>query len=39
MGQGKFVAYYRDSTAKKGKSGPGLEAQQEAVRSHRNGGA
>src|SRR3712207_6842151 len=39
MAQGKFVAYYRVSTAKQGKSGLGLEAQQEAVRSYLNGGA
>src|SRR3712207_2030920 len=38
MAQGKFVAYYRVSTAKQGKSGLGLEAQQEAVRSYLNGG-
>lgn len=36
---GKFVAYYRVSTAKQGASGLGLEAQQEAVRSYLNGGA
>jgi hypothetical protein len=28
---GKFVAYYRVSTDKQGKSGLGLEAQKEAV--------
>jgi DNA invertase Pin-like site-specific DNA recombinase len=39
MAQGKFVAYYRVSTAKQGKSGLGLEAQQEAVRSYLNGGS
>ena len=38
MANGKFVAYYRVSTRKQGKSGLGLEAQQEAVRSHLNGG-
>jgi DNA invertase Pin-like site-specific DNA recombinase len=38
MAQGKFVAYYRVSTAKQGRSGLGLEAQQEAVRSYLNGG-
>jgi DNA invertase Pin-like site-specific DNA recombinase len=38
MAKGKFVAYYRVSTAKQGASGLGLEAQQEAVRSYLNGG-
>ena len=38
MANGKYVAYYRVSTAKQGKSGLGLEAQQEAVRSYLNGG-
>lgn len=36
---GKFVAYYRVSTAKQGASGLGLEAQQKAVRDYLNGGA
>lgn len=36
MTKGKFVAYYRVSTDKQGKSGLGLEAQQEAVRSYLN---
>jgi DNA invertase Pin-like site-specific DNA recombinase len=34
----KFIAYYRVSTEKQGRSGLGLEAQQEAVRSYLNGG-
>ena len=38
MANGKFVAYYRVSTRKQGKSGLGLGAQQEAVRTYLNGG-
>jgi DNA invertase Pin-like site-specific DNA recombinase len=34
----KYVAYYRASTAKQGKSGLGLEAQREAVMDYLNGG-
>jgi DNA invertase Pin-like site-specific DNA recombinase len=36
---GKFVAYYRCSTERQGRSGLGLEAQQEAVRAYLNGGS
>lgn len=39
MASGKHVAYYRVSTAKQGKSGLGLEAQQVAVRAYLNGGS
>jgi DNA invertase Pin-like site-specific DNA recombinase len=36
--RGKFIAYYRVSTAKQGRSGLGLEAQQAAVQDYLNGG-
>ncbi|KWB54194.1 recombinase family protein [Burkholderia ubonensis] len=38
MATGKFVAYYRVSTAKQGVSGLGLEAQRESVMRYLNGG-
>jgi DNA invertase Pin-like site-specific DNA recombinase len=36
--KGKFIAYYRVSTAKQGRSGLGLEAQRRAVEDYLNGG-
>src|SRR5919107_4586224 len=38
MAVGRFVAYYRVSTDKQGRSGLGLEAQRDAVRCYLNGG-
>lgn len=38
MADGKFIAYYRVSTDRQGRSGLGLEAQREAVTSYLNGG-
>lgn len=35
----RFIAYYRVSTDKQGRSGLGLEAQQQSVRAYLNGGA
>jgi DNA invertase Pin-like site-specific DNA recombinase len=38
MATGRYVAYFRVSTAKQGVSGLGLEAQKESVRNYLNGG-
>lgn len=38
MHSGRFVAYYRVSTAQQGRSGLGLDGQREAVLNHLNGG-
>ena len=39
MAEGKFIAYYRVSTDKQGRSGLGLEAQQAAVERYLDGGS
>lgn len=36
---GRFIAYFRVSTGRQGKSGLGLEAQREAVKAYLNGGS
>jgi DNA invertase Pin-like site-specific DNA recombinase len=38
VSQGGFIAYYRVSTGKQGKSGLGIEAQRQAVANYLNGG-
>ena len=38
MAQGAFIAYYRVSTTRHGKSGLGLEAQRSAIMTYLNGG-
>jgi Resolvase, N terminal domain len=38
MAQGTFIAYYRVSTTRQGKSGLGLEAQHSAIMTYLNGG-
>lgn len=39
MANGRFISYVRVSTARQGRSGLGLEAQREAVRTYLNGGS
>lgn len=39
MANGKFIAYYRVSTERQGRSGLGIDAQKDAVMRHLNGGA
>jgi DNA invertase Pin-like site-specific DNA recombinase len=38
MAKGRFIAYFRVSTDRQGRSGLGLEAQEQAVENYLNGG-